>query len=456
MNEPSEIVTDNLHQVPHSVAAERAVLGAALIDPVIICELDLPADDFYLDRHRWIWQALRKLDDEKSSVDIITLQDELTARGLLAEIGGLAYLTRLTIETPTSLHASDYARIVREKAKRRRILAACTELARAAFSEAENLEGAISQATAQLVCQARPTGGAVQIRQFVDQLYDQVDERSRAPKDIYGIPTGFHDFDQITAGLQLGEELVLSGDPGLGKSLLAFQMGCNMASCAPGAVYELEMGGIAVVRRQVAGKSGVSTQKMRSGKLDDSDWPAFTAAVEKLSTLPIYMSDESNWTTLGMKADLARLKDAYGIQWFIVDYLDLLADSYGRDDIERSAYISRQVHNICKDLDLAGLIVQSMNKAGIASTNKGKHYLSGSAKVIFDADQIVFITKHQPAFGEKEEPNVITLTWDKVREGDSNRFMHLVRVEGFPAFKNYLAESKGREKAPQHDHWSDR
>jgi replicative DNA helicase len=166
--------------------------------------------------------------------------------------------------------------------------------------------------------------------------------------------------------------------------------------------------------------------------MEEKDWNAFTQAVDKLATLPIYMSDASHWTTLAMKADLSRLKELYGITWFIVDYLDLFADNPGRDNNERTAFISKQVHGMCKDLDLAGLVIQSMNKSGIGSV--GMEKLSGSGKLMYDADQIIFMVQ------DDEGENIIRLVWDKMREGDGDRFMRLVRRPGYPAFGEYAAE----------------
>ena len=309
------------------------------------------------------------------------------------------------------------------------------QLAKAAVNENGTLDGAVSQLAVDLVHNSKSGAGAIPISDYLGKLYNQVVERYKDPKDIFGIPTGFSKFDQITGGMQCGEMTVLSGEPGLGKSLLAMQMAIGMSKtlswcCLPDGNVGSSSGTAVSDRTYLVWQPG----KMKSGQLEDGDWDAINKAIEKLSTLPVYMSDASAWTTIAMKADLARLKDAYGIKWFVVDYMDLFADTNGKDNNERTAFVSKQVHGMCKDLDLAGLVIQSMNKSGIGAV--GMEKLSGSGKLMYDADQIIFMT------ADDEADTVIRLTWDKMREGDSDRFMKLVRKPGYPVFGEYAKETR--------------
>ena len=411
------------------IETERALLGSLLINPEVIQQLAVSPDDFYLGRHKLIYSIMLRLHSAGVDIDPVVIQNELNNAGKLENIGGAAYLIQLLNETPSSLHAETYGLIIQDKARRRRLITIAEKLAKSAVNDNGSLDDSVSQLAVDLVRNSQSGAGAVPISDYLSKLYNQVVERYENPKDIFGIPTGFRKFDEITGGMQTGEMTVLSGEPGLGKSLLAMQMACGMAGNYPGAVYQMEMAGIAVVRRSASAVSGVATRKMRSGRLMDGDWNAINKAIEKLSTLPVYMSDASAWTTLAMKADLARLQDAYGIKWFVVDYMDLFADGHGKDNNERTAFISKQVHGMCKDLDLAGLVIQSMNKSGIG--NAGMEKLSGSGKLMYDADQIIFMTQ------DEEADTVIRLTWDKMREGDSDRFMKLVRKPGYPVFGEY-------------------
>lgn len=419
----------------HSEEAEKGLIGAVIIDPNAFKSLNVAPEDFYLLKHKVLWSVIGELHSAGTAVDLLTITDLLTRSDRLSTIGGQPYIITLVNSTPTSVNADHYAEIVRQMSKRRKVVQIAQKVATSAFDRDSNLDEAVAKAAADLVMNAAPTGGAVHIGQYLDRLYDQVFQRHEKPTEFFGIQTGLIDFDKITSGLQQGEMMILSGEPGLGKSLLAFQMGCGMAKHTPGVVYEMEMSGLAVLRRQASSMSGVNTYKLRSGRYPEDEFQAFSDAVEAMSLLPIYLSDSSHWTTISMKADLVRLKEIYKISWFIVDYLDLFSDTYGKDGNERSAWISKQVHSICKDLDLAGLIIHSMNKKGM--TQPGKENLSGSGKVMYDADQIVFMTKSE------NQPNVINLTWDKMRESDTGiNGMKLVKKQGFPCFENYISENK--------------
>jgi replicative DNA helicase len=174
----------------------------------------------------------------------------------------------------------------------------------------------------------------------------------------------------------------------------------------------------------------VTTRAMRRGYIQDADWPNIVSAVEEMSLKPIYLSDDTQWTILKLRADLARLKETAGIKWFVLDYLALLKDQYGKNETERTTYLSSQVHDICKDLKLAGLVIQSMNKAGMKENNGDMTSLGGAAGLISDADQIIFMSQ------DESVANVYHLKWAKMRNDIMPGVVDLVKVQGFPAYVN--------------------
>lgn len=422
-------------QMPHNAEAEAAVLGAVMIDPRAINTLSLAADDFYIGRNRTIYETMRRVDASGAEIDLVTVSDALTAAGKMSEVG-LSYLIGLTNQVPTSLHIKHYAEIVAEAAMRRRVIEAASGVVRAAYALDTPMDDAIGHAITALVTNVNGTSGAVPISEYASELWDEVQERSANPRDIFGTVTGMPSFDRITGGLQTGEVMILSGEPGLGKTMLATQLCVGMAEHgAPGAIYEMEMRGRQVVRRMLSAHARVPVREMRSGRLQDGAWEKIAAGIEHISNLPIYMSDSTDWTTTRLRADIARLKERAGIRWVMVDYLDLLADKPESDPNERSRFISGQMHHIMKDLDVAGLVIHSMNKGGIAGT-AGKASLSGSAKVIYDADGIAILT-----CPDDTVPQNLSLRWTKNREGDGeNGFINLRRVNGFPAFVEVTQE----------------
>jgi len=428
-----------IDQLPHSPHAEQAVLGCLLMDPEAIKTLHLSADDFYSNRNQLIFATMYQMHANGKQLDYLTLSVELDLNKKLGEVGGTSYLIELVTSTVTSMHLDQYAAIVREKARRRKVLNTCRALTIQVFAEDTNLDQAIARAATELVTVARPIGGATHIKEFISAAYDEALEKYNDPKELYGIPTTILDFDKITNGLQRSELLVLSGEPGLGKSLLGFQMCAGAATTCPGAVYELEMSGLAVVRRYLSKLASVATYKLRSGNMAESDWKAISEAVETMAKLPIYLSDACDWTTVSLRADLANLKEKYNIGWFLVDYLALLADNYGNGENERTAHLAQEIAKICKDLDLAGIGIQSMNKAGMGGT-PGKQHLTGSGALGYAAATIWFMTKPD------ENSNLIRLTCDKMREGDAERYVDLYKVKGFPSFEPVVKRAQKETK----------
>ena len=415
--------------VPESKESEAALLGAILIDPTIMDRVSIEPERFYDIGHQEIYRSMRAIGSR--DLDILTLTEILDRKGKLGEVGGQAYLLKLPAACQQTYNFEAYERIIRDTAIRRFVISSASNLARAAYNEQANIGDAISQTVSDLVQSAKPKGGAIAMKEYLGELYSEIAEHAENPKLIHGLETGMAGFDKITYGLQTGEEFIIAGQPGTGKSLLAFQLGCGVAANGhPGAVYALEMSGKAMVRRRLSAITKIPTYNMLSGVDMNEKWETLNRGVEELDHLPIYISDATDWTPLQLRADLSRLKQQQGVKWFILDYLDLLVDSVGKDRNEKSEYLSRQIHGICKDLDLAGIVIQSLNKQGYGSAPTMSH-LSGSHKISYDADSIAILSQ------DEKEDNTVNLIWDKMRESDGDRVLKLVKVPGFPAFGEY-------------------
>lgn len=425
-----------LLSIPHSRAAEESLLGSLLIDPEHLRRMTLEPEDFYIIRNRWIYQTMQDLNRQGQPVDYITVCTHLDEQKRLGEIGGPAYIMGLINASASSLNAQAYAEIIKERARRRRIILAAQKLTQVSFDLDSDIGAGVAEAMDVLAKTIITQKGAVHIQNFVSAIYDEVDAATRNPRDIFGISTGFIDWDNITFGLQKGEKVLLSGEPGVGKSVLACQVLINAARAGhPGALYELEMSGKQVVRRALAShckdryNANITTQKMRQGRLTEEEIPIFTHAIEVMSQLPIYMSDASELTTTELRADLLRLKEYFGVELVVVDYEGLLGDAPDQDDNARSKIISKRMHDIAKDLDIAMIAIGDMTKEGIKQQVKGQGAVAGTARSLHDADQIIIIRKN-------DNPNSVRLTWEKMREGEGDRFLDLTRIQGFPMFQN--------------------
>jgi replicative DNA helicase len=299
--------------------------------------------------------------------------------------------------------------------------------------------------------------GGVHWGKYLKDLYEEIEDRFQNPREIWGIPTRFSDFDFITGGLQSGESVVISGNPGIGKSMLTFQMCTQLAETVAGAVYSLEMSGVAVSRRALSAITNVKSRNLKKGTLEPDDWSEIAGGISKLDKLPIIMSDNPNWTTAALQSDLFRLKRDYGVKWFMVDYMTLLGDARSGEEYERLGDISRAIKLICRRLDLAGLLIHSMTKSGMDSAIPSLTALRGEAGVSFDADLILFLTKFVPQNDDDhsipagEQENMRTLIFGKGRELENPRkYIHLVKSPDYPNFREYAQ----KPEVQQYVDWS--
>ena len=411
--------------------AEEAVVGSVLINPVVFTTLGLEPGHFFIQRHGMICQAFNRLYSSGVSVDFITLTDELERSGKLNEVGGSAFITSLVNATPTSLHAEDYAKTVKDYAHRRTWKRVAERIAKLALDRDSDLEVEASGVVDELLNAVQAEGAAVHISHYATQVLEEAMERRNDPKDLWGIPTGFTDFDNITGGLQPSEALYISGEPGMGKSIMAAQMGFQMAKGGyPGAIYSLEMPGAQVVRRRASADSKVMTRTIKTGKMDDGQFADFLKVVEGYESLPLYLSDSVHWTTASIRADLARLKIQHGVQWFVLDYAYLLRDGQGLSENDRTGIISSYIKAICRSLDIAGIVIHSLNKKGMSGGLPGGQDIRGSGQQFYDTDLLMFLV-------QSEIPNTVTCVFGKGRELENpKQAFELRKLEGFPALAN--------------------
>lgn len=425
----------------YATETEQALLNVILLDPEVLTGIDIQPTDFWNQRNRWVFDAIEALRQRGQSIDFITVHDELETRKHLAEIGE-AYLIGITTVEAHTWSAAAYAAILREKSKRRNLLAIANDAAKMATDSARNLDADLPGLINRMVDAAKQVDEARQWSVYFSELYDEVEARMANPGDTWGIPTGVPTWDKLTGGLQRGELFILSGEPGMGKSMLAMDIAPTLAKSVPGAIFSLEMPGMQVARRLASGNSEVPTHKLKTGRLAEGEAGKFADAVEHLAGLNIYMSDGSGWTTTSMRAELARLKARYGVQWFILDYLFLLNDG-GANEIERTATISKGLKRTCRELNMAGLAIHSMNKAGMngGAGAPEQQSLRGSGQVIYDADTIAYLVKWNTELDPKFNPEskikdyLRLLLFAKGREIETkNASVRLIQRPGLPSF----------------------
>ncbi|HEB65813.1 MAG TPA: replicative DNA helicase [Chloroflexi bacterium] len=356
--------------VPHSREAEEAVLGAVLINPEAYYDVAqfLRADDFYIHRHQWIWEAFTRLQERRAPIDLLTVTEELEQMGYLDEVGGAAYLTALVGNVPTSLHAEAYGRIVEETAIRRRMLEAANQIAKLAYREELGIDAVMNDAEKAIfgVSERRLTSDLEPIKTVLAEYYARIDQLLRRGEDTYGVPTGFVDLDRLLGGLQPSDLLIIAGRPGQGKTGFMLSAAKNAAQLYKKhvAVFSLEMSNEQLVQRLISQETGIDSQRLRMGKLKEEEWPLFNQAIEALSETHIYLDDTPAITPLQLRTKCRRLHMEFGLDLIIVDYLQLMT-SGGRSEnrVQEVSHISRNLKVLARELNVPVLAAAQLSRA---------------------------------------------------------------------------------------------
>lgn len=419
-----------------SLEAEDALIGALVIDPRLLEEIDIEAEEIHDLRGQSILRALREIQarGELEEATVVTIAEELKQ---IDGINGISVfeLAEYANRCPQTGGIGGYARVVRATAERRRLVDIAGKMASEAYKPDADISSIASKTIESLIKTGGRREGAVSVKRVSSELFDEVTAAHAQPRDYFGIPTGVSGFDMITSGMQRGEVTMLAGEPGVGKSSFAMQLCAGMARGAygfagtPGAVYQLEMSAIATWRRLVALKARVTSKNLRSGRLTDDELARFIEAQAELSELPIFISDRTDWTTVGLRSDISKLKAEHDIGWVLIDYLGLLKDEPHLDDTERSAIVSNRIHDIAKDFDVSVLALNDMTKAGMTGVVHGQAGLAGSRRVMYNADSIIFLKNE-----DGTNNNRYKLEWAKFREDSADRYLLLQRVKGQAAF----------------------
>ncbi len=363
--------------VPHSREAEEAVVGAVLINPEAYYDVAqfLAADDFYIHRNKWIWEAFTRLHEQRIPVDLLTLSEELDRSNLLADVGGSAYITSLINQVPSSLNAESYGRIVEGHSIRRKMITAANKIASIAYNEASTVDEVMNEAEKAVfnVSERRLKHDLQPISAVLSDYYDRIDELAKHPDDIHGVPTGFIDLDRMLTGLQPSDLLIIAGRPGQGKTgfLLSIAKNAALTHKKHVAIFSLEMSNEQVVQRLIAQETGIDSQRLRNGKLQENEWPLFTHAIEVFSDTHIYLDDTPAITPLQLRTKCRRLHMEFGIDLIIVDYLQLMGgDSRNDNRVQEVSHISRSLKVLARELNVPVLTAAQLSRAVEQRTDK--------------------------------------------------------------------------------------
>jgi len=357
---------------PHSREAEESVVGSVMINPDVYyeCAQFLCADDFYIHRHRWIWEAFTALHEKRAPIDLLTVADELAVRGLLEELGGPSYLTALVSNTPTSLNAEYYAKIVEGHAVRRKLIHSANTIAQLAYDPETSVEDVQELAAKSLYeSMQNQKGTGESLGSALSRVYDRTDENARLraegkPLEM-GLMTGWVDLDRLLQGVG-AEFFVVAGRPSTGKTsfLLGLAKYAAMNQGKRVAIFSQEMTNDEIAERFLAMETGIDSQKIRGGMLEENEWPIYTHALETLAGSSIYVEDTSYMTPAKLKARCMKLASGGGLDLTIVDYIQLLENGVRKENrTQEVSYISRQLKLLSQELKIPVFAASQLSRA---------------------------------------------------------------------------------------------
>jgi replicative DNA helicase len=424
--------------LPHSREAEEAVLGSVLINPEAYYDVAefLQANDYYIHRHRWIWEAFTRLHERRTPIDILTVTEELDQMGYLGEIGGPAYLTALINNVPTSIHATAYAHMVEENAIRRRMLEAANQVVKAAYEEGVTIETAIESAEKAVfgVSERRLSSDLQPIQEVLSDYFDRVGDLAARADDAYGVPTNFKDLDNLLGGLQPSDLLIIAGRPGQGKTSFMLSITKNAARIYNKhvAVFSMEMSNEQLVQRLISQETGIDAQRLRLGKLEGNEWNLFAEAVEALGQTHIFLDDTPSISPTQMRAKCRRLHLEHRLDLIVVDYLQLMVSDYRTDNrVQEVSYISRNLKALARELNVPVLAAAQLSRAVEQRSDK-KPVLSDlreSGSLEQDADIVMFIYREDKDDPDSVMRNVAEILVSKHRNGPTGSVQLVFREQ---------------------------
>jgi replicative DNA helicase len=423
---------------PHSVEAEEAVLGSILLNPEALFDVAsfLQADDFFIVRNGWVWEAIVRLQERNEQIDYITVVEELRQQERLEEIGGAAYVTYLLNHTPSSIYAETYGRIVERAAIRRRMLDAASRIARMAHEESADINDVIDQSEAALfaVTERRLRKDLVPIRSAISDYFDRIEFLYGQDQEALGVPTGFSDLDQLLGGLQKSDLIIVAGRPGMGKTSWLLSVALNAARAgARAAIFSMEMSNEQIVQRLISSETGINTHNLRLGKLDERELALFIEATDKLSGLRVFLDDTPALSPLQLRSKCRRLYAEHGLDLIMIDYLQLMSSGtgYNENRVQEISFISRHLKQVARELNIPVIAAAQLSRAVEQRQDKRPQLsdLRESGSIEQDADIVVFLYRDEVYNEHTERPNQADVIVAKHRNGPTGSISLYFRKE---------------------------
>ena len=437
---------------PQNLEAEQSVLGSLLIDKDAITKIAdlIRPEDFYKDTHGIIFDAMVDLYDKREPIDVVSLANKLQERGQLEIIGSRSFLASLANAVPSSSHIVNYAQIVQKKSTLRRLLSAASEITSLGYQETDKIEELLDQAEQQIfgVSQKFLKQNFIPIKSILTEAFDRIDELHRDSGKLRGIPTGYADLDNILAGLQKSDLVILAARPSVGKTTLALDIARQVAvnSKIPVGIFSLEMSKEQLVDRLLCSQANVELWKMRTGRLsEDEDFTSIGHAMGVLSEAPIYIDDSASANAMEIRTKARRLQSEHHLGLIVLDYLQLMQGTTGTDNrVQEISEITRSLKAIARELNVPVLALSQLSRA-VESRQPPIPKLADlrdSGSIEQDADVVMFIYR-ESVYKKDLDParkNIAEIHIAKHRNGPTG-VVQLYFDENKVSFKNLERKS---------------
>lgn len=388
---------------PQNIEAEEAILGAILTNPVCFNKVAdmLNAKSFYKPANKVIYEAIVDLFTKNQAIDIVTVSERLNEQDKLDIVGGRAYINDLALNVITTANIEYYAKIVQEKAIKRELINAGSEIVEMAYDNTTT-EATLDNAEKLIfnIAQQKTSTDLVSVKDLVLTSYEQISYRYEHRDELTGVPTGFYDFDNMTSGLQKSDLVILAARPSMGKTALALNIAQNVALKAKKtvAIFSLEMSKEQLVQRMLCSEAEVDTQKLKTGNMQASDWEKLTTAMNHFADAPLYIDDRPGATVMEVRAKCRRLAmEEKDLGLVVIDYLQLMEASGKEDRTQQISGISRGLKGLARELNVPVIALSQLSRAVESRPDKRPMMsdLRESGAIEQDADIIMFIYRDE-------------------------------------------------------------
>lgn len=436
---------------PHSVEAEQSVLGGLMLDGRAWDQVAdrLRQEDFYRHENRLIFKAMERLSAQNKPIDVLTVSEGLRELHELDQAGGEVYLFELANNTPTAANVVAYADIVRERSVLRRLITAASDIAESAFnSQGRNVTEILDSAERSVfsISESGTRGaGPINVKDFLTKTMDRIDTLFHSNDAITGAPTGYHEFDDMTSGLQSSDLIIIAGRPSMGKTTFAMNIAEHvmMKSDKPVLLFSMEMPGEAIVMRLLSSLCRIDQLRIRTGKLEDEDWPRISSTVSMLSEAKLYIDDTPALSPAEMRARARRLAKEHGqLGLIVVDYLQLMqVPGSSENRTAEISEISRSLKGLAKELKVPVIALSQLNR-GLEQRADKRPVMSDlreSGAIEQDADLIVFIYRDEVYNENSADKGTAEIIIAKQRNGPIGK-TRLTFLGQYTRFENFIRQ----------------